>query len=120
MKLQRGISLNTLMIGGVVLALVALVAMKAIPPWIEYGNLVKAVKGTASDASLKTASVKQVRDAFTRRADMDDVKSITGQDLDVTKEGGELVIAFKYEKKVPLFSNVSLVFDFEGSSSAKE
>jgi hypothetical protein len=51
---------------------------------------------------------------------MDDVKSVTPQDLDITKEGGELVISFKYEKKVPLFANVSLVFDFEGSSSGKE
>ncbi|MDP1734117.1 MAG: DUF4845 domain-containing protein [Sulfuritalea sp.] len=120
MKLQRGISLNTLMLGGAALALLALLAMKVAPPWMEYGNLVKAVKGTASDAGLKTATVTQVRAAFGRRADMDDVKSVTPQDLDITKEGGELVISFKYEKKVPLFANVSLVFDFEGSSSGKE
>ncbi len=117
MKLQRGLSLNSLMIGGVVLAMVALLAMKALPPWIEYGNLMKAVKGTATDSSLKDASVAQVRAAFGRRADMDDVKSVTPQDLDITKEGGELVISFSYVKKVPLFSNVSLVFDFEGSSA---
>ena len=120
MKYQRGISLNTLLLGGAALALVALLAMKAIPPWIEYGNLVKAVKGTAGDASLKTATVTQVRAAFGRRADMDDVKSVKPEDLEITKEGGELVISFKYESKVPLFSNVSLVFDFEGSSSAQE
>ncbi len=117
MKFQRGLSLNTLMYGGAVVALLATLAMKAIPPWIEYGNLVKAVKGTVGDTGLKDASVAKVRDAFTRRADMDDVKSVTAQDLDITKEGGELVISFKYEKKVPLFANVSLVFDFEGSSS---
>jgi hypothetical protein len=117
MKFQRGLSLNALMLGGAVLALLSLLAMKALPPWIEYGNLMKAVKGTASDGSLKEASVAKVREAFTRRADMDDVKSITAQDLDITKEGGELVITFKYEKKVPLFNNVSLLFDFEGSSS---
>jgi hypothetical protein len=105
------------MVGGAVLAVASLLAMKAIPPWIEYGNLVKAVKGTATDSGLKDASVKQVRDAFGRRADMDDVKSVTPQDLDITKEGGELVISFVYAKKVPLFGNVSLVFDFEGSSA---
>jgi hypothetical protein len=105
------------MVGGAVLAMVALLAMKALPPWIEYGNLVKAVKGTASDSGLKDASVAQVRAAFGRRADMDDVKSIVPQDLDITKEGGELVISFAYTKKVPLFGNVSLVFDFEGSSA---
>lgn len=117
MKFQRGLSLNTLMLGGAVLALVSLLAMKALPPWIEYGNLMKAVKGTAADAGLKDTSVAKVREAFTRRADMDDVKSIVAADLEITKEGGELVISFKYEKKVPLFSNVSLLFDFEGSSA---
>lgn len=117
MKFQRGISLNTLMLGGAVLALLALLAMKALPPWIEYGNAVKAIKGTAGDGSLKDASVKQVRDAYTKRAEMDDVKSIKPEDLDITKEGGELVISFAYEKKVPLFSNVSLVFDFEARSN---
>jgi hypothetical protein len=118
MKFQRGLSLNALMLGGAVLALISLLAMKALPPWIEYGNLVKAVKGTASDTGLKDASMAKVREAFTRRADMDDIKSVTAQDLEITKEGGELVISFKYENKVPLFRNVSLVFDFEGSSTS--
>ena len=120
MKFQRGLSLNTLMLGGFVLALLSLLAMKSIPPWIEYGNLVKAVKGTATDDSLKDAPMSKVREAFSRRADMDDVKSVTAADLEITKEGGELVISFKYEKKVPLFHNVSLLFDFEGSSSANQ
>ena len=117
MKLQRGVSLNGIMIVGAILALLALLAMKALPPWIEYGNAVKAIKGTAADGGLKDASVAKVREAYSRRADMDDVKSVPPADLDITKEGGELVISFKYEKKVPLFSNVSLVFDFEASSA---
>lgn len=117
MKHQRGLSLNGMMIGGAVLALLALLAMKALPPWIEYGNALKAIKGTAADASLKDASVAQVRIAFSKRADMDDVKSVRPDDLDITKEGGELVISFAYTAKVPLFKNTSLVFDFEGSSA---
>ena len=120
MKFQRGLSLNTLMLGGFVLALLSLLAMKSVTPWIEYGSLLKAIKGTATDASLKDAPMSKVRDAFTRRADMDDIKSIKAEDLDITKEGSELVISFKYEKKVPLFHNVSLVFDFEGSSSSSQ
>ncbi|MCE9568985.1 MAG: DUF4845 domain-containing protein [Rhodocyclales bacterium] len=120
MKLQRGFSLNGVMIGGVIVALVALLAMKVLPDWIEYGKVVKAVKATATDTSLKEASVPQVRAAFARRADIDEIKSISAQDLEVTKEAGELVISFEYTKKIPLFGNLSLVFDFEGSSAAKQ
>jgi dsRNA-specific ribonuclease len=95
MKLQRGFSLNGVMIGGVIVALVALLAMKVLPDWIEYGKVVKAVKATATDTSLKEASVPQVRAAFARRADIDEIKSISAQDLEVTKEAGELVISFQ-------------------------
>jgi hypothetical protein len=117
MKLQRGLSLNAIMLGGAVLALIALLGMKSVPPWIEYGNALKAIKGTAGDSGLKNATMKQVRDSFGKRADMDDVKSVRPEDLEITKEGGELVITFSYQAKVPLFKNVSLVFDFEGSSA---
>jgi len=48
---------------------------------------------------------------------MDDVKSVTPDDLDITKEGGELVISFAYTSKVPLVGNASLVYDFEASSA---
>lgn len=119
MKYQRGMSLNTLMLWGALLFIVALVAMKAIPPWIEYGKIVKVVKATAQDTSLKDASVAQVRAIYDKRADIDVIKAVTGEDLEISKEGGDLLISFAYTSKVKLFHNVSLVFDFEGSSAAK-
>lgn len=117
MKHQRGFSLNQMMVGGVIFFIVALLAMKVLPEWIEYGKVVKSVKATAQDSTLKDGSVAQVRAAWTKRAELDEIHSITAQDLDITKDGNELVIAFEYSRKVPLFSNVSLVFDFEGSSA---
>lgn len=120
MKLQRGFGLNTIMIGGVVVALSALLAMKVLPDWIEYGKLVKVLKATAADTSLKDASVAQVRAAYARRAEIDEIKNVSAQDLDITKDGGDLVISVEYSRKIPLFGNVSLVFDFEGSSAVKQ
>lgn len=117
MKYQRGVSLNGLMIGGVIFALVALLAMKTAPEYMEYGTAVKAIKATATDPSLKDASVAQVRTAFSKRADIDNIKSVDPKELDITKEGGELVISFSYQRKVPLFYNVSLLLDFEGASN---
>lgn len=117
MKLQRGFSLNTLMLGGAALAVLALLAMKIAPEYMEYGAVLKAVKSTAADTSLKDASVAQVRTSYAKRAEIDNIKSLSEQDLDITKEGGELVISFAYTRKVPLFKNVSLVFDFEGASN---
>ncbi len=117
MKYQRGLSLNGLILGGAALGLIGLLAMKCLPPWLEYRSAVTHIKGVATDSSLKSATVGQVRAAFDKRSSIDDVKSVTGADLEITKEGGELVISFAYSSKVPLFGNASLVFEFEGSSA---
>ena len=117
MKYQRGFSLNQMMVGGVIFFIVALLAMKVLPEWIEYGKVVKSVKATAQDSTLKDGSVAQVRAAWTKRAELDEIHSISAQDLDITKDGSELIIAFEYSRKVPLFANVSLVIDYKGTTA---
>lgn len=123
MKYQRGVSLNGLMIGGVIFAILALGAMKVLPDWMEYGRLKKVIAAVAADSSLKDSSVTQVRGAYRKRAEIDDIKSITAEDIDIAKEGGELVLSFAYSKKIPMFAiggtKVSLGLDFEGSTSNK-
>lgn len=116
MKFQRGITLNGMLVGGAIVALLALVVMKTLPEWIEYGKIVKAVKAVSSDSSLKDASVAQVREAYRKKAELDDIKSLPPEDLEITKDEGRLTISFAYEKKVRLFHNVSLIFDFEGDA----
>lgn len=119
MKFQRGVSLGGLMVGAAIFAVLALLAMKVVPVWIEYGKIAKVVKATAADGSLKEAPISQIRAAYEKRAEIDVIKSIKAEDLEIKKEDGRLEIYFAYTEKVPLFGNASLVFDFEGSS-AKE
>ena len=47
---------------------------------------------------------------------IDEVKVITSNDLEITKDGGDVVISFAYKKEVPLFSNVGLYIDFDANS----
>lgn len=112
---QSGVSLSGLLIASVILAMVALLGMKVMPEVLEYFQIVKAVKAVANDPSAQ-GSMAQVKDAYDRRATIDNLTSITAQDLEVSKEGGDLVISFAYEKRIHLFGIVSLLLDFEGSS----
>jgi hypothetical protein len=119
MRYQRGVSMTGLLMGGAILFIVALVAMKVAPAWMEFGAIKKAVVATAQDTSLKDATVTDVRTAFGKRAEINDIKSISGTDLEVTKDGNGLVIEFAYTSRVPLAGNASLVFEFSGSSQGK-
>lgn len=112
---QAGVSLSGLLTWAVVIAVLALLGMKIIPSVIEYFQIVAAVKAVSNDPGAKT-SVAEARKAFERRQTIDDFTSVTSQDLDITKDGGDLVVSFSYEKRIPVVANVSLLIYFEGSS----
>jgi Tfp pilus assembly protein PilE len=112
---QSGVSLSGLLVSAVILAMLALLGMKVAPEYMEYFQILKVVKTISNDPGASN-SVADVRKAFERYAAVDNIEAITSQDLEVSKEGGALVISFSYERRVPLFKNVSLMFDFEGSS----
>ena len=115
MNTQRGISLIGMLIVGIIIVIVAIGGLKIAPAYMEYFTAKKAIVAVAQAASGGT--VGQVREAFDRRAAIDDIEVVHAKDLDVTKEGNELVISFAYEKRIPLFSNISVVIDFAASSN---
>ncbi len=54
----------------------------------------------------------EVRAAFDRAAQIDDIKTISGQDLEVSKVNDRVVVAFEYERSVPLVGPAYLVYRF--------
>ena len=112
---QRGLSMTTLLVVAVVIILGAIFGMKVGPAYMEYAKIRKAVSAVAIEG--RTGTVADVRKGFDRRATIDDIDVISGNDLDVSKEGNEVVVAFSYAKKVGLFGNVSLLIEFSGASN---
>ncbi|HUX23776.1 MAG TPA: DUF4845 domain-containing protein [Burkholderiales bacterium] len=112
---QRGISFLVIFLIGVVLALVAVGAMKIAPAYADYMTAKKAIMEVA--ASDGTGSPSDIRRAFARQADIDNITDVAPGDLDISQDGGNAVISFAYTKKIPLFANVSLLIDFAASTS---
>jgi Tfp pilus assembly major pilin PilA len=113
-KYQRGVSLGGLLIGAVILIVLALIGFKVGPAYGEYFAIKGAVVAIAQERP--GATVAEIRKAYDARASIDDLSSVKASDLEITKEGGEIVIAFAYRKEVPLFKNIGLFIDFAGRS----
>jgi type II secretory pathway pseudopilin PulG len=110
---QRGVSLSGLIFVLAILGLLAIFAMKLIPSLLEY----KSAKDAIKSAKATNGTPQEMRKTFSRNADMNDVLAVTGQDLIITKDGGQTEIAFAYSKDIPLFTNVKLVIDFEATTN---
>ncbi|TXT29547.1 MAG: transmembrane protein [Rhodocyclaceae bacterium] len=115
MKYQRGIALSGLIFWSVVLIMISVLGLKVAPTFIEYQKILKDIKATAAKAG-PDSTVADIRKSFDKFADIDALDFKSSQ-LDISKDGGRIVIEFAYEKRIPLFWNVSLLIDYKGSTA---
>jgi Domain of unknown function (DUF4845) len=95
----------------------ALIGMKVTPAYIEYFGIKKVIAAMVNDGELHAASVVDIRRSFEKRQAIEDFTAIGPQDLEISKDGDQLVLSFAYEKRIPLFYNISLLIDFSGSTN---
>jgi len=113
MKKQRGLSLIGLLVVSAILVVVILLGFKLLPSYIEYYAIQRALSDIARAPDMQGASMKEIVNAFDRRATIDNISSITGRDLEVSKEGTGMYIVASYSVRVPLFANISALIDFQ-------
>lgn len=116
MKKQQGVSLSGLLMWSVILILVAVVGMKLVPAFTEYAAIKKNLLAIVSDTGLRDAPLAEMRKSFDKRAQIDDIKTVTGKDLELSKEGGTPVLSVSYSVKTPLVANVFLYIEFNARS----
>jgi hypothetical protein len=115
MKKQRGLALSGLLFWGIVLVLGSVLGMKVAPTYLEYYKILKDTKATVAKAG-PDSTVADIRKSFDRFAEIDMLDFPSNQ-LEISKDGGRIIIEFAYEKRIPLFWNVSLVIDYKGSTA---
>ena len=116
MKQQRGITLTGFMVFAVLFFAALLLGFKIGPSYAEFYSIQKIFRVMAADSALQGASRGQVNSAFNNRATIENIKAVKDTDLEVSQDGGKLVITAAYSVRVPLFHNLSACMDFNPSS----
>lgn len=89
---------------------VLLLAFKVIPVYNEYANVRRTIQSLATEGGR---GEYEIRREFNLRAPVADITSIRGEQLVVIALPQNVSIRAKYRREVPLFSNISLAFDFD-------
>ncbi len=108
---ERGISVLGFLFVAVVLACAGVLAAQAVPTLIEF----QAINKAANKASAGS-TVAEVRAIFDRAAAIDDIKSISGKDLEVGKQGNKTVVAFAYTREIHMAGPAYLLLKYDGQS----
>lgn len=108
---QVGISFIGLLFVVGVLACLVILGAQAFPTVVEYQAILKAVQ-KASEGN----TVPEVRQIFDRAAAIDDITSIAPKDLDISKEGDQVVVKFAYTREIHMFGPAYLLLKYAGQS----
>lgn len=108
---QRGVSFLGLLVVGGLLAVTGVITAQIVPTAIEYQSVLKAV-----NKAREGNSVVEVRTIFDRAAAVDNINTITGKDLEVTKEGDKIVVSFAYQREIHLAGPGYLTLKYTGRS----
>ncbi|RBA25718.1 DUF4845 domain-containing protein [Herminiimonas fonticola] len=110
---QKGVTLVGLILVLAIIGLIAVLAMKVTPTVTEYFSIKKAI------GSVKAVGggIPEMRAAFNRQAEVGYIDAISGQDLEILKNGDDVEINFAYQKIIPLVGPVSLMIDYAGSTN---
>ena len=113
---QRGMGLLALIFSALVSVFVFMVALKILPVYKENTTIKKTLSTMANDSILQNGEKWEMRKFFNERAEIDDISSVNGDDLEIDNEEGKIVLGVAYSVKTPLFANISLYIDFNESS----
>lgn len=111
---QRGVTMFGLLFWAIVVGFVALIGMRVLPTLNEYFTIQRAVNKIATEGAT---TVPEIRNAFEKQKDIEySISSISGKDLQVTKENDKVVIQFAYDKEIEVVSPVYILIKYEGRS----
>lgn len=106
---QHGLSFLGLLVMGGLLAVTGVIVAQVVPTAIEF----QAVSKAASKAR-EGNSVAEVRSIFDKAAAVDNISTISGKDLDVSKEGDKIVVSFAYQREIHLVGPAYLTLKYTG------
>ena len=114
---QTGVSLVMLIIVLIILAVLALFGMKVVPSFLEFRSARNAIEAIAREQP--NAAPADIRRSFENRSNIDDITSIKPSDLDIGKDGNQVVISFAYRKEIQLFKGVGLFIDYTATAGGQ-
>jgi FAD/FMN-containing dehydrogenase len=114
-RAQQGVTMVGLLFWAGTVGFLAYLAVRTLPTVNEFTTIQSTIDKIAA---APPPTVGAIRAAFDRQKEIEySIQSISGKDLDVTKENDKVVISFAYDKEVPLFGPVYLLLKYKGRSN---
>ncbi|QKQ27030.1 DUF4845 domain-containing protein [Candidatus Reidiella endopervernicosa] len=112
---QRGVTALGWMIILAMIAFFTLLALRVVPMYLEYSNVVSIMESIKDEAQESKKSKKDLKKMITRRLDMNDVTNATVEDVKFEEKSNKMTVTIEYEVRQPMVKQIGIVGSFNKS-----
>ena len=89
-----------------------LLALRMTPAYLEYMTVKASLESLQNEPGITEKTAPEIRSMLSKRFDVNDVKNVTGKDVQIENQGGRLSVWVDYEVRVGVLGNVDAVMSF--------
>lgn len=113
---QQGVTMVGMMFIAGLIVFFAIMGLKLIPAYIEFATIQSHLRELARSPDTRGAAPREIQTAFNRRKHIDNITAVDGRDIEVEKDGGEVVLILAYETRIHMMGNLNACIEFEATS----
>lgn len=106
---QRGMTVIGMLLVIIVIAFVALIAMKVVPMYVQYYSIKSTIESIRKEPQVAQMSAQEIQSAIQKRFDIGYVDNITARDLKIRNDRNGRVLDLVYQDERALFYGLSVV-----------
>lgn len=106
---QHGMTVIGMLLLLVVIAFVALIAMKVVPMYVQYYTIKSTIESIRKEPQVAQMSAQEIQNAIQKRFDIGYVDNITARDLKIRNDPKGRVLDLVYQDERTLFYGLSVV-----------
>jgi hypothetical protein len=112
-KHQRGMTaIGWLLVLGLI-AFCTLITLRLVPMYLEYAKVVSTLESLENEPGISQMGKPEIVKIIGRRFDVNDVRKVDPRTVQISKERGQLLVGFKYERREHLVGNIDIVGVFD-------
>jgi len=110
---QRGAGLGGILLGVALLGFLAMIAVKLVPPYLEFSTVKSIMEEAATDPALVGKGRREVTSSIDKKLYINSIKDVGAADFEIKKGRLGSDLSVDYEVRQPLVANVDVVIRFQ-------
>jgi hypothetical protein len=112
---QRGMSGIGIILILMIIALIALSAVRIVPIYLENMTVRSVLEAVQNDQRIDAKSKSAIWKSVQKRLYINEVRIISKEDVSITRENGQTIVAIEYESRRPYLGSLFIGGSFKES-----